>query len=368
MNEILLVLIITGIACNTIGVFLVLRNLSMISDAISHSVLLGIVLAYFITSDLNSPLLFIGAISFGILTVLSTETLIKISDIDEDSAIGVIFPIFFSLGVILLSRYARNVHLCVDTVLMGEVIMTPFNRAFLFGFNVPLAFKSMFYILLINISFVLLFFKELKLSSFDREFAVVSGFSLIFLHYSLMSLVSITSVMAFDTVGTILVISFLVCPAATALLITKDLKITYVVSSLISVLNVVLGFILAYNINVNIAGMIATVSGINYILVFLFRPQGFITQKFKLRRQREQFFLELLIVHLGNHKGTAEEKEELGIATISNHLKWDEKRLKKVIKNLIKEEFVYIDNDEHMYLLTEKGDTKFLNIKKFYNF
>ena len=63
-----------------------------------------------------------------------------------------------------------------------------------------------------------------------------------------------------------------------------------------------------------------------------------------------------------------EEKEELGIATISNHLKWDEKRLKKVIKNLIKEEFVYIDNDEHMYLLTEKGDTKFLNIKKFYNF
>ena len=108
MNEILLVLIITGIACNTIGVFLVLRNLSMISDAISHSVLLGIVLAYFITSDLNSPLLFIGAISFGILTVLSTETLIKISDIDEDSAIGVIFPIFFSLGVILLSRYARN--------------------------------------------------------------------------------------------------------------------------------------------------------------------------------------------------------------------------------------------------------------------
>ena len=331
MNEILLVLIITGIACNTIGVFLVLRNLSMISDAISHSVLLGIVLAYFITSDLNSPLLFIGAISFGILTVLSTETLIKISDIDEDSAIGVIFPIFFSLGVILLSRYARNVHLCVDTVLMGEVIMTPFNRAFLFGFNVPLAFKSMFYILLINISFVVLFFKELKLSSFDKEFAVVSGFSLIFLHYSLMSLVSITSVMAFDTVGTILVISFLVCPAATALLITKDLKITYVVSSLISVLNVVFGFILAYNINVNIAGMIATVSGINYILVFLFRPQGFITQKFKLRRQREQFFSELLIVHLGNHKGTAEEKEELGIATISNHLKWDEKRLKKEI-------------------------------------
>lgn len=112
MIESLYILIITAAACSILGVFLVLRRLSMVSDAISHSVLLGIVIGFFITKDLRSVWLIVAAALFGVFTTMAIEVLIKSRRVGEDAAVGIIFPLFFSIAVILITRFARNVPSC----------------------------------------------------------------------------------------------------------------------------------------------------------------------------------------------------------------------------------------------------------------
>lgn len=363
MNEVLFILLLTAISCSFIGVFLVLRNLSMITDAISHSVLLGIVIAYFMVSDLSSPLLFLGAAVFGVLTVVSIELLLKTRRLKEDAAVGIVFPLFFSAAVILISRYARNVHLCADTVLMGEVIMASFQRVDFLGFNIPVALRNMILVSAINVSFVLLFFKELKVSAFDKEYAVMAGFSLPFLHYGLMSLVSVTSVVAFDAVGTILVISFLVAPAAAAILVTKKLWHTLIVAPIYGIINTVIGFYLAVEWNVNIAGMVAVIAGLTYFFTVLFRKDGMVRKIFQRNRQRHRFYAELLLIHIGNHSGSPEEEDELGRASIEKHLRWNHRQMEKYTRMLQEKEEIYLDPKRNIYGLTDQGKSKYASLR-----
>ena len=161
----LLVLLVTAIACSIIGVFLVLRRLSMLADAISHSILLGIVLAYFIVKDITSVYLVFGAAIFGVITVFSIESLSKTKLVKNDDAVGIVFPMFFALAVILITKYARNVHLDVDIVLMGEVIMAPLNTVNFLGVEIPKSLLQMSIMGLINLAFIWIFFKELKLTT-----------------------------------------------------------------------------------------------------------------------------------------------------------------------------------------------------------
>ena len=137
MIDSLFVLIATAVACSTVGVFVMLRNLAMICDAISHSILLGIVIAYFITKDLQSPYLIVGAGLFGVITSACIELLTKTKTITKDTSVGIVFPMFFSIAVILISIYAKNVHIDTDVVLMGEVIMAQFDRLTIFGIDLP---------------------------------------------------------------------------------------------------------------------------------------------------------------------------------------------------------------------------------------
>lgn len=345
MTEILLILLICGYACSIIGVFTVLRNLSMLTDAISHSILLGIVLAFMMTSDLSSPLLFIGAVVMGVITVLSTESLIKFAKIKEDSAVGLVFPFFFSLGVILLSRDLANTHLCVDTVLMGEVLMAPFRRVELLGMSIPLSLRNLGFVTLLNLVVVTVFYKELKVSTFDREFSKISGFSVIFLNYLITVLISITAVSAFDAVGTILVISFLVAPAASAHMLSKNLAKMILISLAYATVNSVVGFFIAFRLNVNISGTIAAVAGINYLLTVVLNPNGVITSAIRRKKQRETLLSQMLLTHIANHEGTAEESRELGIETISNHMKWSRATLQKRADRLVKNGLIKQDEN-----------------------
>src|SRR5699024_694728 len=131
--EIQLIAVVTAIACALPGVFLVLRRLSMLSDAISHAILPGIVIAFFLTEDLNSPLLILAAAGTGVLTAATIETLSRTRRVREDAAIGLVFPVLFSIGVILIARYAGGVHLDVDAVLLGELAFAPFERVTIGG-------------------------------------------------------------------------------------------------------------------------------------------------------------------------------------------------------------------------------------------
>lgn len=289
--DIYLVAVVVAVACALPGVFLVIRGITMLSDAITHSVLLGIVLAFFATQDLNSPLLMIGATLVGLIVVWIIEALQRTKLLSSDSAIGIVFPLFFSLGIILITRYAGNVHLDTDSVLMGELAFVAFDRVELFGIGLgPKSLWSMLVVLLLNSAFILLFFKELKVTTFDPVYATVIGISPVVIHYMLMGLVSLTAVGAYDAVGSILVVGFMVGPALSAYLLTDDLKKMISLSVVYAVINSIVGITFARYLDVSLAGMIAVITGITALITFLFSPnKGWIKQRKAHQKQKEAF-------------------------------------------------------------------------------
>ncbi len=364
--EIFLTLALSAVACSVIGVFLVLRKLSMVSDAISHTVLLGIVLAFFITKDITSPLLVVGAAVFGVVTVFAIESLSNTGLVKNDDSVGIIFPLFFALAVILISRYARNVHLDTDIVLMGEVIMTPLNRMDILGASVPVSIVQMGIMLVINILFVIIFFKELKITSFDEEFATIMGFSSGILFYALMSLASMTAVTAFETVGAILVVSFLITPAASAYLVTKNLKAMIVVSALYAIVNSLIGYLAGLFLNLSISGATATSAGLTFMITLLFNRDGVITQALSRKKARKELKYISVILHIGNHQNTQRESVELGINTMYEHLNWDKNEVKSIVGNLIHKNLINLDKSKQIYKLSEKGLHLYAQVKKEY--
>ena len=362
--ESLFVLIATATACALLSPFLVLRKLSMVSDAISHSVLLGIVLAFFIVKDVGSPLLIAGAALFGVITVFAVEFLSGTGLVKNDDAVGIVFPMFFALAVVLITKFARNVHLDTDIVLMGEVIIAPLNRTEFLGMDLPKAFVQMGILFIVNLLFIIIFFKELKITTFDKGFAKLAGFSSVALFYALMTLSSLTAVTAFDAVGAILVVSFLITPGAAAYLIRKDLKVMIAISVGYAVINSVLGYVLSLLMNVSMSGMTAAVAGVTFLITFLFNREGLITAIFIRLKRKSELKPELFLTHIGNHSGKKEELEELGLGSIRDHLKWKQAEVDKIAGRLIRRGLIRIDIGKNIYDLTEKGREKFLEIEE----
>ena len=361
--ESLFVLIATATACALLSPFLVLRKLSMVSDAISHSVLLGIVLAFFIVKDIGSPLLIAGAALFGVITVFAVEFLSGTGLVKNDDAVGIVFPMFFALAVVLITKFARNVHLDTDIVLMGEVIIAPLNRTEFLGMDLPKAFVQMGILFIVNLLFIIIFFKELKITTFDKGFAKLAGFSSVALFYALMTLSSLTAVTAFDAVGAILVVSFLITPGAAAYLISKDLKVMIAISVGYAVINSVLGYVLSLLMNVSMSGMTAAAAGVTFLITFLFNREGLITALILRFKRKSELKPELFLTHIGNHSGKKEELEELGLGSIRDHLKWKQSEVDKIAGRLIRRGLIKIDINKDIYDLTEKGRERFLEIE-----
>ncbi len=331
--EIQLIAAIVAVACALPGVFLVLRRMAMMSDAISHTVLLGIVLGFFVAGSLDSPILILGATAVGVLTVSLVELLNRTRLVKEDTAIGLVFPALFSIAVILISRFARGVHLDVDAVLLGELAFAPFDRITLLGLDLPRALAVMGGVLAINVLFIAVFYKELKLSTFDAGLAAALGFSPAMIHYALMTLVSITAVGAFDAVGSILVVALMITPAAAAYLLTDDLLKMLLVSALLAVISAVGGYWLARTVDANIAGSMATMTGLIFLLAFLFAPQRGLAAIAKRRsRQRWEFSQAMLAVHLLNHEGKPEAQTESRADHLLEHIRWSPDFAEKVIR------------------------------------
>lgn len=366
MIESLYILIITSLACAVLGVFLVLRRLSMVSDAISHSVLLGIVIGYFVTKDIGSVLLIIGASLFGVLTTVCIELLIKSKRVTEDASVGIIFPLFFSIAVILITRYARNVHLDTEVVLIGEIILAPLHRINFLGISLPKALVQMSLVLLINAAFIAVFYRKLKISSFDPVYAGVAGIAGTGLYYVFMALVSFTAVSAFESVGAILAIAFFISPAASAYLISKDLKITIFLAAAYAVVNSCIGYFLAVKFNVSMSGMCAVVSGLTFMITIAVYPGGIITKMIRYIKNKNRFSRELLILHIDNHTGKKNALGELGYSTIREHIAWSDSKLKYVLDKLIKKGYVYRAKERGVYSLTETGKKLSDDIRKHY--
>lgn len=332
--EIQIIAAITAVACALPGVFLVLRRMAMLSDAISHTVLLGIVLAFFITQDLASPLLIVGAALMGVATVSLVELVHRTRLVKEDAAIGLVFPALFSLAVILISRFAGNVHIDIDAVLLGELALAPFDRFVLFGTDIgPRGLYLMGGILLVNLAFIALFYKELKLATFDAGLAAALGFSPVLIHYGLMGLVSLTAVGAFDIVGSILVVALMIAPPAAAYLLTDRLPWMIGLSALFGVLSALGGYWLAYAVDASISGSMATMAGIIFGTAFLLAPErGLVARLRRHSRQRLDFAQVMLAAHLLNHENTPQVAEESRVDHLSKHLRWDPDFAQQVVR------------------------------------
>ena len=298
------VIVLTGVlvaaACSLAGSFLVLRRLSLVGDAISHTALLGIVLGALLTGGVTGPPTIIGATAIGLLTVALIELLTRSGLVKEDAAIGLVFPALFALGVVLVSRYAGNVHLDVEHVLYGEIAFAPFDTLEIAGVELgPRALWTLGGIALVNLLFILVCYKELKLATFDAGLAAALGLSPAVLHYGLMAIVSLTTVGAFDAVGAILVVAFLIVPPTTAYLLTDRLPLLLALAVATGALSAIGGYLLARLLDASIAGAMATVTGLFFALAFLFAPgHGLIVREIRRARQRRRFAVDLLLAHL----------------------------------------------------------------------
>ena len=345
--EIQLIAVIVSVACALPGAFLVLRKMSMMSDSITHTILLGIVLAFFLTHDLDSPFLIVGAAFMGVITVWLTETLTKTRLLSEDSAIGIVFPLLFSIAIILISRYAGSVHLDTDSVLLGELAFAPFNRMIVLGADIGAkALYTSGVLLLINVVLITVFYKELKVVTFDPMLAAVLGFSPAIIHYGLMTLVSLTAVGAFEAVGSILVVAFMIGPPVTAYLLTDDLKTMLLLSALFGGLSGVLGYQAASLLDVSIAGSMAVAIGLIFAFIFVFAPKrGLIGVVVRKSRHRREYAQTTLLLHVCHHQDSSEVRQENGINSIAEHLHWDQKKLEKTICSLVRGNKISIKHD-----------------------
>ncbi|RTE08750.1 metal ABC transporter permease [Paenibacillus whitsoniae] len=287
MNSFLVILtgILAACACSVVGCFLVLRRMAMIGDAISHSVLPGIVIAFLVSGSRDSVVMMLGAAVLGLVTVLLIQ-LFHQSGVQADASIGVVFTAMFAVGIVLISLFTRNIDLDLDCVLYGEIAYVPWNTIELLG--IPIGPKALWMIglaLALNILFIGVFFKQFKVCSFDPGLAAAVGVPVALFHYLLMGLVSVTTVASFESVGAILVVGMLVVPPLTAYLLTEKLGLMIVYSMLSGSLSAVVGYFLAKLLDASIAASMITVAGALLLLVVLVSPShGVLLRKLRQRR------------------------------------------------------------------------------------
>jgi manganese/zinc/iron transport system permease protein len=424
-----------------LGTFLLLRGMSLTSDAISHTVLLGIVVAFMVLTqllgqepDLSSPWLIIGAAAAGVATVVLTEAIYRSGLVKQDAALGLAFPLMFAIAVILVSRFVQDVHMDEDAVMIGEigvawadtnshclenceaVTITPdspeaeFSRqctncrelgigprdegavfseqcsncgeyspaqAWQAGLLEtepllifwPKSITVMTLITLLTLAFVLVFFKELKLSTFDPALAAALGFRPGVLHYALMVTISLVAVGAFEAVGSILVIAFFIIPPAAAYILTDNLSRMLVISSLIGAAGAYFGYDLARGSVLGLFQVDAVLRGLNrafdlklaetwnssisasmVLMMFLFffaawvlSPKyGLLSTWLRRQNQEKNFDIQVILAHIFNHEGTDKEREELAVGTLYHHFRWPASTTRRMIDQLLSNDLIYI--------------------------
>lgn len=436
-----------------LGTFLLLRGMSLTSDAISHTVLLGIVVAFMVmtslfgqTPDISSPWLIIGAAGAGVVTVVLTEAIYRSGLVRQDAALGLAFPLLFALSIILVSRYVDDVHLDEDAVMVGEIgvawadtnshcldncvsvtIMpddelakttrqctncreqgisprdegaefmeictncgeyTP-AQAWKEGFIdeepilvfFPRSITVTAIMALLTIGFVILFYKELKLVAFDEALAKALGFRPGVMHYSLMVLVSLVAVGAFQAVGSILVIAFFIIPPAAAYLLTDKLSRMLLISALIGSAGAYFGYDLARG---NFLGILqindvlallnrtfglellerwdSSISASMVLMIFFFfvvawvlSPKyGLIYTLFRRANQRRRFDDQVVLGHIYNHQHIEDQSGELAADGLYHHFRWTQGKMSRVLARLRAANMIQIANNK--VELTSRGE------------
>jgi manganese/zinc/iron transport system permease protein len=288
---------LAAMACAIPGCFLLLRRQSLMGDALSHTALLGIVGAILFANWLRlsgwiSPesysawrhaVMFIGAMAVGVLSALLTEWIQKLGRVEASAALGVVFTSLFALGLLLIRVAADNVHIDPDCVFYGTIE----TSAISVNGEPPAPAITNGIVFLINLALVVIFSKELKISTFDPELATTMGINARGMQYGLMAVTAVTVVAAFESVGNILVIALLIVPAATAHLLTDRYGRLIAIALVVAALSAFLGHLFAFTLpamifprlgfpkvkDANTAGMMAATCGMLFLLAVLFAPR-----------------------------------------------------------------------------------------------
>lgn len=309
--------IFAALTCGLLGNFLVLRRLSLMGDAISHAVLPGIVLAFLLTAS-RSPLpVFLGATASGLLTVGLVELIRRIGRVEPGAAMGVVFSVLFALGVFIMARGgAEAVDLDPGCVLYGTLETLawtgpPQTMGELFSIHVLNGLPRPIWVqavtLIVVVVFIVALFKELSIAAFDAQLAAAQGISPTLMHYVLMSVVAGAAVASFEAVGSILVIAMLICPAATARMLTERLRSQIIVSAFVAIATGGIGYTLAvfiplglgWRFTPSVAGMMTVVAGAFVALSIVFSPtRGLVVGRLRTRRLARRVALEDLLARL----------------------------------------------------------------------
>lgn len=438
-----------------LGTFLLLRGMSLTTDAISHTILLGIVVAFLVMvnilgmePDLSSPWLLIGAAGAGVATVILTELIHRSGLVRQDAALGLVFPLLFAVSIILISRYAQDTHLDVHAVTVGEIgvawantnshciencetiTITPDDpraqttrqctncrelsisprdeqaeftevcsncgtfspgqawRAGLIEHEPvqvfwPKAITVMALMAVLSVLFVLLFYKELKISTFDTALAQSLGFRPGALNYALMVLVSLVAVGAFDAVGSILVIAFFIIPPAAAYLLTDRLSLMLLFSPIIggagtyfgydlargnflglfqvqdgiALVNRLFGTSLLESWNSSISASMVLMISFFFVLAWVFSPKyGLISTLIRRTIHRRRFHDQVVLGHIYNHQHTAAAAQELAADRFYEHFRWTPARMERVLARLQAANLVQVG--DNMVRLTARGEAR----------
>ncbi len=438
-----------------LGTFLLLRGMALTSDAISHTVLLGIVVAFLLMTqvfrvegDTSSPWLIVGASLAGVGTVALTELLYRSGLVRQDAALGLAFPLLFAIAVILVSRFVDDAHLDEDAVLVGEIGLAWANtnshcfencesvtvtqdhpaakmtrqcvncrelgisprdeeaefvefcdncglyspaQAWNVGFLerepalvfFPKSISVSLVMTLLTLAFVLLFYKELKLSTFDPALAKALGFRPGALNYALMALVSLVAVGAFDAVGSILVIAFFIIPPAAAYLLTDRLALMLLLSPLIGGAGAAFGYDLARGSLFGVLPIADAIASLNrlfglelveawdssisasmvlmiflfFLLAWLLSPRyGLISTALRRANSRRLFDDQVVLAHIHNHQFTAQAETELRVDTLHLHFRWRRRKMGRVLARLRTLNYIRIVSGGA--ILTERGEER----------
>lgn len=265
----LLLTIVTALACALPGVFIVLRKQSMLIDAMSHAVLPGIVFGFALTHSLESPLMILFAAAAIMVVVLVTEWLASTKLITGDAPIGLVFPALFSIGIICITLNFSNVHLDAHAALVGDINLAAFEQLSIGGIELgPSFLYTMSVLFILQIIFIVLLYPKLQLTSFDENFAQTLGVRIRLLRSTFMFLLSITVTAAFYVAGAVLVLAFVVVPAASALLLCNRLSQMIVFTLCIAVVGAIAGFMIAYELNAATSAGISVCYGVIFFVVF----------------------------------------------------------------------------------------------------
>ncbi len=268
---------LVAVPCAVLGVFLYLRRLSLVADAIAHVALPGIVAAFLLGATFDGPFMLLGAAGFGLFSAVAIGWLQRRPHVRTDAAIGIVFTTLFAAGVIALTIGVHDAHLDTDCVLFGNILGVSDGTLTMLAITAPML-----------LGLVAIGWRWLAVSTFDEGFAASIGVPVVFVHYALMGGVSVQTVASFEAVGAILVMALIITPAATAHLLCDRLVPTVATAVAHGLLSTVIGMYASIWFDTSSAGSIVVAGAVLYLLAFAFAPRhGRITSAVRAMFDRE---------------------------------------------------------------------------------